>query len=677
MKFGFRILLTLILTFFVVTTACHAAPRAVAGTLDLTQWDLREYGIVRLDGEWEFYGGVFIPAGSFDAPDLPMQPQFIPVPGSWEGYLDQSGAPMGSDGFATYRLRILLPGADTARTGPPGASPEELSIFIPYLHTSYQLWVDGKLLAANGVIGRTRSEAKPQFRPEVVRFTPSGPYIDVVLHVSNFHFREGGLPRRVEFGTAEQVTLRQRRIEVAGAALFGANVIMALFFFAVFVTGTYAQRKDSRADLYFSLFLLSLALRMLFTGDHLLARVVREIPWELSLKIEYLMGYLSPLCFLYYLRALFPEDVARFVLWAGTAVAAAGSAATLLLPGRISSEIIPAYLVVLAVLLLYFVYVGFRAVALHRPDASLLGGVGVTIAASLITLLRYTGIAVVPDLTPLGIGILVLSQCLVLAVRLARAYRSAMTLAEENARMLVKTEWQLQKLKEYRRLMTQREENLRRRIAETLHGQTQGRLFAAVRRIDHAQRVMNEDIAAANEYLNDAKELITRVREEDIRTTGWQLHPAAVGAGIVAAIESLLDTFEESYQVHFEVDPRVEAMDHGDSGGFPYDLRLGAYRTVEEGLNNISRHAQAQSIRLSLTLATRGGEDFLEITLADDGVGFDPNSPTAGLGLQTIDARVGDLGGHWKLTSSPGNGTTLYISIPIAPAGSTYGAEAG
>ena len=90
------------------------------------------------------------------------------------------------------------------------------------------------------------------------------------------------------------------------------------------------------------------------------------------------------------------------------------------------------------------------------------------------------------ELIPLGIIVLVLSQSLILALRSARTYRQTIMLAAENARMLEKTEWQLKKLQEYRRLMTLREENLRRRIAEMLHGRTQGRLFAAVRRIDQA-----------------------------------------------------------------------------------------------------------------------------------------------------------------------------------------------
>lgn len=655
--------LNIFLAFILFTTVSHAAPRAVGGILDLADWDFQKDGIVALDGEWEFYGGIFLPAESFNASSLSRQPQLILVPGPWTGYPDQSGAPMGSDGFATYRLRILLPRAAVDSLDP---TRDQLSVFIPYVHTSYELWIDGELLAANGRVGRSRSEGKPQFRPEIVRFRPKDRHVDLVLHVSNFHFREGGIPRRLEFGTADQIALKQNRLELTGATLLGANLIMAVFF-----AGIYALRRESLADGYFSLFLLSIAVRMLVTGDHILARVTTELPWEMTLKIEYLMAFLCPTLFLYYLRALFPQEVSPLIVRCWTAVALLGGAAVLILPGRLSSRIIPPYLLLLAAILLYFVSIGFRAVARGRPDSSLfLGGIVASIVASLVTLLRYTGIAAVAELIPVGIVFLVLSQCFFLAVRSARTYWQTITLAAENALMLEKTDWQLKKLKEYRRLMTLREENLRRRIAETLHGRTQGRLFAVSRRIDQAERAMTRDVAAASEYLADAKALLDQVREEDIRGTGRQLHPAAVGAGIVAATESLLDTFDESYRVHFDVDPEVEAMDQAEGGGFPYDLMLGVYRIVEEGLNNISRYAKAHVIRLSLALKHRESGDWLEVTLTDDGVGFDPNSPSSGLGLQTIDARVGDLGGDWKLTGSPGNGTTLRVSIPLQPTAS-------
>lgn len=646
-----------------VTSVCHAAPRAVGGVLDLSHWHFPKDGTTRLDGEWEFYGNVLIPADAFHSPHTPHKPELIKVPGSWDTYLDHSGNPMGPDGFATYRLRILLPDQNDNASQSPW---NEFAIFIPYVNTNYQLWVNGELLAANGTVGRTRDEAKPLFIPKIAHFRPEGPNVDVVLHVSNFHFREGGIPRRLEFGTADQISLKQRRNEVLGATLWGATLIMAIFF-----AGIYAVRRESRADAFFSLFLLTIALRMSVTGYFILSRVMLELPWELVLKVEYLTAFLSPTLFLYYLRALFPEDVSTFVVRSWSAVVSAACVAILVLPGRLSSHIIPLYVLLLAPLLIYSVYVGVRAVAHGRPDSRLfLGGIVGAITASLITLMRYLGFVDVTDLVPAGIIVLILSQSLILALRTARTYRRTVVLAAENARMLEQTEWQLEKLKEYRRLMTLREENLRRHIAETLHGRTQGRLFAAVRRIDEADREMDKDVAEAREYLADAKALVDQVREDDIRNLGRQLHPAAVGAGIVAAVEALLDAFDESYHVVFDVDPDVEAMDEGKNGGFDYDLRLGVYRIVEEGLNNISRHAKAQSIRLSLSLKEKDGENYLELTLTDDGVGLNPQAPSGGLGLATIDARVGDLGGEWEITDARGGGTTLRVIIPLVSNGS-------
>jgi len=655
-------LLIVTMSVLLVAAAAHAAPQAVEGVLDLTGWDFQRDGIVALDGEWAFFGNALLPPDLLPVAGTAPQPIYVAVPGAWNGAPDVNSQPMGRYGFGTYWLRILLPAAPSTASFP---SEKELAIFIPYAHTAYELWVDGQPLAANGVVSRTSAEGKPAFRPEIVRFQPTDGDVDVVVYVSNYHFREGGLPRRLELGTANQIAMKQRRIEIMDGILFGAMVIMATLFGSV-----YWVRRDRRADGFFSAFLMLVAVRMLVTGDHLLARVTSGIPWQLGLTIEYVTAYVSPAVLLYYLRELFPKDVSPWVVRAWTGYAALGSVASITLPGRLSSELIPAFLVVVAVSIVYGVYVGLRAVRRGRPDSQLfLVGLLASMAATLVTLLRYTGVAPIADLIPLGIVVLVVSQGLLLAVRWARTYQQTMVLAAENARMLETTQTQLKKLRDYRRLMTLREENLRRRIAETLHGRTQGRLFFTVRLIDQAERAMREDVETASGYLKAARNLLHQVREEDIRSTSRRLHPAAVGAGLVPAIESLLDTFDESYDIYFDVDPNVETRDHAEGGGFRYDLRLGVYRIVEEALNNIARHAQASKIQLGLSLVQRDGKEFLELTVADNGVGFDPSRQTNGLGLQTIDARVGDLGGEWKLTGAPGRGATLWVCVPVLPNG--------
>ena len=54
----------------------------------------------------------------------------------------------------------------------------------------------------------------------------------------------------------------------------------------------------------------------------------------------------------------------------------------------------------------------------------------------------------------------------------------------------------------------------------------------------------------------------------------------------------------------------------------------------------------------------------LTVRIADDGRGFDPSLTTEGAGLQNIRDRVKDLGGTFKVASSPGHGTVLAVSLP-------------
>lgn len=635
-----------------------AAPRAADGLIDLSTWDFTDGGIVSLDGEWEFYPNELVAPIRFAEAPTPVPHQLAPVPGRWNELLQRDGTPMGGHGFATYRLRLRLPDVD---------SP--LAIALPYANTSYRLWIDSILLASNGQVGETRQSSTPEFRPRVIQFEPQSQVVDLVIHVANFSFRNGGLPRKLEIGLAEDITIKQSRLMMVGAGLFGAAFVMAIFFGALFLF-----HRENKSNGYFSVFLIVMAARLLVTGDHLLVRTLPNVPWELSLKIEYFTGYIAPLLLLLYLRSSFPDEVSPRVvkLWSG--IAGAGILLALFTPGRISSQAIPGYMILFTLLAGYFILIGIRGLARRRPEDSLAAfGIYGVVLLSVVTLSRYSGFTQMADLIPLGTLLLLIAQGLILGVRWVRSFHQTAILAAENAHMLRETERQLKQLKEYRRLMTEREENLRRRISETLHGTTQGKLFAVVRLIERAQSLLKGDRDQANILLSDAVAMVHHVRQEDIRSIGRQLHPTAVSAGLVAAVESLLDTFEDSYKIEYNVDPKLDELDQAP-GGIPYDIRLGLYRIVGEGLNNIAKHAHgAQRIIVEMSYRQQDERDLLQLTLCDDGIGIEPGRFSDGLGLPTIDARVGDLQGTWSLNGAPGKGTRLEVAIPLSPVSQDVG----
>jgi signal transduction histidine kinase len=89
-------------------------------------------------------------------------------------------------------------------------------------------------------------------------------------------------------------------------------------------------------------------------------------------------------------------------------------------------------------------------------------------------------------------------------------------------------------------------------------------------------------------------------------------------------------------------------------------------RIIQEALSNVRKHAGLEKATVSLDLAG----DTLRLEVADDGRGFDPDSPARTgwprFGLQTMRERAGAVGGTFELCSSPGTGTSIVVHVPVA-----------
>ncbi|MGF1569795.1 MAG: GAF domain-containing protein, partial [Nodosilinea sp.] len=95
--------------------------------------------------------------------------------------------------------------------------------------------------------------------------------------------------------------------------------------------------------------------------------------------------------------------------------------------------------------------------------------------------------------------------------------------------------------------------------------------------------------------------------------------------------------------------------------GTPYslhpDLGLNLLRIAQEAIANALRHAHATNIQVHLSYSAQA----LQLTIRDDGCGFDPQSPTYGFGLLGMQQRAAHLGATWNLMSRPGQGTTIMV----------------
>lgn len=211
------------------------------------------------------------------------------------------------------------------------------------------------------------------------------------------------------------------------------------------------------------------------------------------------------------------------------------------------------------------------------------------------------------------------------------------------------------------RLLLENREQERLQIARDLHDGPIQDVIALIFAIDMAQQGSTdlEHIKTLREISAGAQKLVS-----ELRSVCNQLRPPTLSQfGLARTIRSLA---EEIHRRHPELVFQFELAD--DTHRLSDSMRLALYRIFQECLNNIIRHANAHrvSVRLQVT------EDEAQLTVADDGRGFDvrsddwtPYAQAGHLGLVGMKERAEAIGGTLQVQSSPGAGTQVNVIIPI------------
>jgi two-component system, NarL family, sensor kinase len=84
---------------------------------------------------------------------------------------------------------------------------------------------------------------------------------------------------------------------------------------------------------------------------------------------------------------------------------------------------------------------------------------------------------------------------------------------------------------------------------------------------------------------------------------------------------------------------------------------------VKESVHNAVRHAKATEVVFAVLLR----DEYLHLSIQDDGTGFDVAAAKAGYGLINLHERLTSLGGRCEIQSKPGSGTTVSFALPVAP----------
>lgn len=138
-----------------------------------------------------------------------------------------------------------------------------------------------------------------------------------------------------------------------------------------------------------------------------------------------------------------------------------------------------------------------------------------------------------------------------------------------------------------------------------------------------------------------------------------ELRPAALDElGLQAALEGLAARVAAATDLTIETDLHIR---YPNMPRLPLDVSTAMYRLVQEALNNVVKHSGASHVWLH---ALRSG-GRLDITVRDDGVGFDPETSTDGFGLVGMRERAELIDGIFDVLSAPGSGTTVRAVVPV------------
>ena len=408
-----KVKLLLLIIIFILCTIPGLAQDKSTEVAKLDGVGDRQQGKIKLDGQWEFYWQQLLTPTQFQQQGINPE-RYMDLPRSWNDY-QINEQKLGAYGYATFRKTISLE-EDAGRK----------AIKIPQIYSAYKLWVNNKLIAEAGQVAANSKDFAGDYKSKVVYFLPRQSEIELVLQVTNYGERMGGVIRSLELGSAELMRRERKKKLALEMFLFGSLLMMAIYHFSL-----YYFRRNKLAPLYLGLFCFLIALRTLLVGEIFLVDIIKEFDYHLQIKLEYLTFFLPLPVILSFVNQLFPEENYYKVIKISWIVGIIFSLAAVILPVKYSNLTLPTYRVFAVLGLFYMLYVVGRAVIRKRDGANLFAvGLGIITLGIINDLCYYIKLSPLNNLTSLALVIFIFFQSLNLARNYSNAFQRIESLSQ-------------------------------------------------------------------------------------------------------------------------------------------------------------------------------------------------------------------------------------------------------
>jgi len=644
-------------------------PAAVKGTMDLRDWDFGRDGPVSLSGDWRFAWNRLLGPREGDAGE-PCE-EYMEVPGIWNGRI-VSGHSIPAYGCASYLLKVFLPEKAC------GAGDVTLGVKVQDMGTAYALYINGRPIGSGGVVGESPEQASPGYRPGVFEVDAGPGQMNILLHVSNYHHRKGGAWEPIVLGPLPYLHDMREQNLARDFFLFGAIFLMGAYHLLLF-----SLRKKDRSYLYFAIFCMLIATRVLVTGEYYAVRMAPWIPWEGILKMEYLSFYAGVPVFFLFVHTLFPDELSRRVLAGIVAAGILFSCAVIALePGCYTHSMVP-YQVLSAVICLYGLAVLAKSVARRREGAvPFTGGFIVMFAAVLNDFLHNNMIIRTGYLVPCGLLFFIILQAFLLSRRFSRTVSAVEDLTVELERKNRRLE-----------AMDTMKNDFLATVSHELRTPLNGIIGIAESMVDGRSGMLSLEsrfnlglvIASARRLSSLVNDLLdfALLKNCDIVLNRGPVDMKVLADVVLAFVRPLAGAKSLAL---------INAIPAGFPPVFADENRL--QQVLYNLVGNAVKYTLSGSVVIEAGPSPRKG--WVEISVSDTGPGIHPDKlssifecrdvqekgrpglqGSAGIGLSVTRKMVELHGGSIGAGQAPGGGAVFTFTLPLSPAGRDEWACAG
>lgn len=396
-----------------------AKPDIKDGVLDLSHWDFEKDGAVELTGEWKFYWSQLLTYEELLNNNGEMT-GFIKVPGLWNGY-QVDNEKLKGQGFATYGLKIIL-----------DDKKEKPTFKVPGVLTSYNLYINGELIAKNGVVGRDKYTSKAEKKDLIINYDGDGSTLELLLQVSNFKHRKGGISNKILLGSQEKIqSIRDKEI-FSDLFLFASVFILAFYHLII-----YLIYRKKVSYLYFSMYCFIVATRIIVTGANNISIIFPSISWDIMRRLEYLSFYIAVPVFSASIYYIFKEQFSKKVLYIINSIAIIFISVVVATEPIIYTYTLVPFQIVSVLVSIYIVHVLIRGY-ICKIEGALITIIGflVLVITIINDIMLANNIIYTNNKFPIGVIVFIFLQAIVLGQNILKALIRTELLVNENRNMV-------------------------------------------------------------------------------------------------------------------------------------------------------------------------------------------------------------------------------------------------